>query len=295
VLTGVANPGFPDDGAVSAKGQDLFAARFSPSGTRLWSRLVGGSSTEQAQGVGFDDAGRAVIVGSTNSFDFPTTWDASDAVYDGGGSPGDGVLVVLDGVDGALAHGTFFGGNGYDDLRAIAVASPCRATIAGVGNSTQLATGSPSFGGAVSRTRRRGRRRRPASARGAYARRRGCVRRAVGRVLGRRAETAEPHPRSARTAPRRRPRGHLRRRRRSGAPIVLGACPTAFDAATLEAVVPLGARCGRQHGASAFRFRPRCRSRGFRCASGSAVLAPSEPLGIAASNGVEWRSATDAQ
>lgn len=287
VLTGVANPGFPDDGAVSAKGQDLFAARFSPSGTRLWSRLVGGSSTEQAQGVGFDDAGRAVIVGSTNSFDFPTTWDASDAVYDGGGSPGDGVLVVLDGVDGALAHGTFFGGNGYDDLRAIAVASPCRATIAGVGNSTQLATGSPSFGGA---------------ARGLD----DAVVAAVllppaARTLGVAAACGAPSvvfsagvPKLGTTsvlgadgAPST-PAWLLLSAPPVGAPIVLGACPTAFDAATLEAVVPLvlDAAGAWSVGIPLPTSVPLA---GVSVRLGLAVLAPSEPLGIAASNGVEWR------
>ncbi len=287
VVAGVANPGFPDDGANPAKGQDLFAARFTSAGARLWSRLVGGSSTEQAQAVGFDDAGRAVLVGSTNSFDFPTTWDAFDAVYDGGGSPGDGVVVVLDGGDGALRHGTFFGGDGYDDWRAAVVSAPCRVTMAGVGNSTVLPGSAASFGPVVrglddavvaaldvppaART---------LSAGGACGASTTAFTGTVP-VLGTSPVLAAVGaPEAAGWL--------LLSDVPVGAPVALGACATTFDPASLQGVVPVVF-----DGAGTWSVPVALPSvvalAGIRVRLGLALLAPSEPLGIAASNGVEWR------
>lgn len=287
VVAGVANPGFPDDGANPAKGQDLFAARFSEAGTRLWSRLVGGSSTEQAQAVGFDDAGRAVLVGSTNSFDFPTTWDAFDAVYDGGGSPGDGVVVVLDGGSGALRHGTFFGGDGYDDWRAAAVSAPCRVTMAGVGNSTVLPGSAAGFG-AVARglddaivaaldV--------PPAARSTSA----------GGVCGAPSTTLTGAVPLLGTSPTLSAAGApgavgwlLLSDVPTGAPLTLGACSTAFDPASLQAVVPLTLDAAGTWSVPVA-LPSAVALAGIRVRLGLAVLAPSEPLGVAASNGVEWR------
>ena len=149
LLAGYASTGFQDSLGTPTVGQDMFATRFGTTGTRLWSRVIGGSSTELAQSVALDDAGRVVLVGATNSSNFPVTWDACDQSYAGGGSPGDGVVVVLDSVSGALAHATYFGGNGYDDLRAAVVEAPCRVTLAGVGNSTNLTSSLNAFGSAA--------------------------------------------------------------------------------------------------------------------------------------------------
>lgn len=287
VVAGVANPGFPDDGASPPKGQDLFAARFSAGGTRLWSRLVGGSSTEQAQAVGFDDAGRAVLVGSTNSSDFPTTWDAFDATYDGGGSPGDGVVVVLDGNDGALRHGTFFGGDGYDDWRAAVVSAPCRVTMAGVGNSTVLPGSAASFGPLV-----RGLddaivaaldvppAARATSAGGACGASSTTFAGTVPRLGTSPTLSAAGAPGAAgwlvlSDVP-------------TGAPLALGTCPTAFDAASLQAVVPLTLDAAGTWSVPVA-LPSVVALAGIRVRLGLAVLAPSESLGIAASNGVEWR------
>ena len=76
-------------GAVSAMlhgERDATLARLSPDGSSLfYSTYLGGSDVDQARGVAVDTPGDVVITGSTSSTDFPTTSQAFDTTYNGGG------------------------------------------------------------------------------------------------------------------------------------------------------------------------------------------------------------------
>jgi hypothetical protein len=76
-------------GAVStalAGERDAFLARLSSDGSRLfYSSYLGGHDMDQARSVMEDGSGGVVITGSTSSADFPTTPQAYDTTYNGGG------------------------------------------------------------------------------------------------------------------------------------------------------------------------------------------------------------------
>lgn len=76
-------------GAVSTalRGErDATLARLSPDGSSLfYGTYLGGSDMDQARSVAVDGLGDVVITGSTSSDDFPTTPQAFDTIYNGGG------------------------------------------------------------------------------------------------------------------------------------------------------------------------------------------------------------------
>ena len=51
---------------------DVFIARFSPFGSRLYSSCLGGVSNDHGIGIALDDSGNFYITGYTNSYNFPT-------------------------------------------------------------------------------------------------------------------------------------------------------------------------------------------------------------------------------
>ena len=66
--------------------RDATLARLSPDGSSLfYGTYLGGSDMDQARGVAVDGLGDVVITGSTSSGDFPTTPQAFDTIYNGGG------------------------------------------------------------------------------------------------------------------------------------------------------------------------------------------------------------------
>ncbi|MGV3615007.1 MAG: SBBP repeat-containing protein [Fimbriimonas sp.] len=52
---------------------DAYVARFAPTGTTLYSAIIGGSDYDIGTGVAVDDEGNAYILGESGSFDFPRT------------------------------------------------------------------------------------------------------------------------------------------------------------------------------------------------------------------------------
>jgi hypothetical protein len=83
---------------------------------------LGGTGTDIANGVAVDKAGRILVVGQTDSTDFPTA-----SAYQGSvnGSGTEAFVAVIDpALSGAstLAYSTYLGGTNWDSGRAIAVA-----------------------------------------------------------------------------------------------------------------------------------------------------------------------------
>lgn len=86
--------------SVSQDGQhDIFLAKYTPNGTLIWVKALGGSSGEQAHDVAVDGAGDVYIGGHfSGTVDFGgvshTSWN--------GGMAGDGFVAKYSGIDGSL-------------------------------------------------------------------------------------------------------------------------------------------------------------------------------------------------
>jgi len=88
---------------------DAFVTKFSPDGSTLaYSTYLGGDGWDYGYGVAVDGHGHAYVIGSTESYDFPTTPGALDSSRNGYES--DAFVVKLNLTGSGLAYSTFFGG-----------------------------------------------------------------------------------------------------------------------------------------------------------------------------------------
>lgn len=94
-------------------GYDGFVTKLSSSGGGLfWSTFLGGSLGEIPKALTLDQEGHPVLVGMTNSTDFPTTAGSYDTVFNGG--TWDGFATKLHASGAALIWSSFVGGTGSD-------------------------------------------------------------------------------------------------------------------------------------------------------------------------------------
>jgi len=122
---------------------DAFVTRFAPGGKSVvFSTYIGGSQADQANAIAVDSAGNSVVVGVTQSSDFPTL-DASQnipglfgagtcSISTGVGTQicSDAFVVRLD-PSGAGLYSTYLGGSQNDFAQAVAVDSTGTPYIAG--------------------------------------------------------------------------------------------------------------------------------------------------------------------
>lgn len=105
-----------------AGGTDAFVAKVRPDGSALiWSTYAGGGRDDEATGVVVED-GRATVVGSTRSIDFPTA-DAVQATCGGCIAPGffaDAFVMTLAAEGNHIDFSTFLGGTAEETGDAIA-------------------------------------------------------------------------------------------------------------------------------------------------------------------------------
>ena len=130
-ITGYTSGPFPTTPGVlqtASQGTDAFVAKFNSSGSLVYSTLVGGAGTDQANGVAADLTG-AYITGSTTSTSF-TGAPAGGArtVYAGGE---DAFVAKLKPTGTALLYFTFLGGSSVDFGTAITVDGTGNAYIGG--------------------------------------------------------------------------------------------------------------------------------------------------------------------
>jgi len=119
------------------QGMDAFIMRVDTSGSKFgFVRHFSGSQWEGVQGITTDDEGYIYAVGSTYSADFPVSSNAHQNRF---GGKSDAFLVRLNRM-GHVEWSTFFGGDGDEDGRAIALDSEGNIHIAGRTQSTNLVT-----------------------------------------------------------------------------------------------------------------------------------------------------------
>ncbi len=95
---------------------DIAIVKLSPSGTLLASTFIGGGGNDNSDGIQVDASGNVFLTGSTDSSDFPVTWDTAYQATKG--NDNDAVIVVLSADFGRLLYSTFLGGDTYDNGRA---------------------------------------------------------------------------------------------------------------------------------------------------------------------------------
>ena len=65
-----------------------FVLKLNPAGdTLIYSTYLGGSNIETGSGIAVDSAGNAIVIGETQSSDFPVTASAAQPVFGGGQCP----------------------------------------------------------------------------------------------------------------------------------------------------------------------------------------------------------------
>jgi MYXO-CTERM domain-containing protein len=136
------SPDFPVPGGfdtVLDGGLDAFVTKVDATGASLvWSSFLGGSSSDQANGLAVDGSGNAYVAGYTFSPDFPVP-GGFDTALDGGL---DAFVTKVD-SSGSLAWSSFLGGTSSDYGYAIAVDAGGNAYVTGYTYSTDF----PSAGG----------------------------------------------------------------------------------------------------------------------------------------------------
>jgi uncharacterized protein (TIGR03437 family) len=133
--------GFSDDNGFYNPG-DAWVAKLNPAGGQLlYSTYLGGALNDFASGVAVDSNGNAIVVGATNSSDFPTTTGALYTQYRGANNvqpnfgpsiAGDGFVTIVNPTGTALSYSTFFGGSGRDGISSVAVDAQNNIYVTGI-------------------------------------------------------------------------------------------------------------------------------------------------------------------
>src|SRR6266571_957602 len=135
--------------AIVGGGSNIFVSRLDlGTGTLVFSTYLGGGLDDSVTDVALDTAGNAIVVGATDSQDFPTTAAAFDATLAGT----DGFVAKLMADGSSLLYSSFVGGSNTDWVIAAAV------TANGVVHATgyTVSTDFPTTEGALSRSYRGG-------------------------------------------------------------------------------------------------------------------------------------------
>ncbi|MCB9232557.1 MAG: hypothetical protein H6581_12880 [Bacteroidia bacterium] len=116
----------------NAGGSDLYIARLNTNRQITWATLYGGSNYESSAQLYEDKYGKLWACGVTQSTNFPAFNPGGGAFYQGtmGGGTSDGYLVGFDN-NGVRKWATYYGGNSYDEIIALAGDSSGRIFMGG--------------------------------------------------------------------------------------------------------------------------------------------------------------------
>ncbi len=104
-------------------------------GAPVYSTYLGGGDIDVANGVAIDGSGRAYVVGTTSSTDFPTTTGAYSSTNSGGA---DAFVAELNAAGNGLLYSTYLGGSDTENGTGIALDASNMVYVTG-------ATASPDF------------------------------------------------------------------------------------------------------------------------------------------------------
>jgi len=110
---------------------DIAIVKFSPTGALLRSTLIGGSGSENPDGIYADASGNVFFVGETSSKDFPITPSAQQTRFGGGR---DAIVVRLSADFSRLLYSTFMGGPAVDNGRSAFLGADGSLYLTGASN-----------------------------------------------------------------------------------------------------------------------------------------------------------------
>ncbi len=130
------------DGTINGN-YDVAVSKISSNGkTLLYSTFIGGSGYDYASDIVLK-GGNAIVVGDTDSTDFPVTGGALQGTNAGSA---DGFVLELSASGSALVASTYVGGSGYDTLRSVALdAATNNVAVTGWTNSPDYPTTAGAF------------------------------------------------------------------------------------------------------------------------------------------------------
>ncbi len=119
-------------------GSDGFLVKLDSEGDEiLYSTYLGASNWDRAADIAVESPESICIIGSTESYEFPTTSGAFDETYN---ADGDGFVLKLDPSSNTLLFSSFFGGFETDDLYSVDLDSSGNVYVAGETESENLPT-----------------------------------------------------------------------------------------------------------------------------------------------------------
>jgi hypothetical protein len=121
---------------------DGFLAVLSSDGALLYSTFLGGSGSENLADFAKDPMGNMIIVGSTNSTDFPVTPDAYQPEI---GGLSDAIIVEIEANRGAIGYSTFFGGAEFDAANELELDGEGHIVLTGTSMSDDFPTSDNAF------------------------------------------------------------------------------------------------------------------------------------------------------
>ena len=126
----------------SPDGDELFVVKLNPSATAIeYSTMLGGSGGDFVTGMGVDAFGSVVLVGNTDSADFPTSLGAFDSTLNGY----DAFATRLNSTGTGLIYSTYVGGAASDTASAVTVNAGGAATLVGQTDSIDFPTSPGAF------------------------------------------------------------------------------------------------------------------------------------------------------
>jgi hypothetical protein len=117
---------------------DCYVLKFAPNGLDLiYATVIGGTGYDRPEDIAVDIMGNIVVVGITDSIDFPSMV-AHDSSYNGGAPEdyiwidgGDCFIFKLNALGDSLVYSSYFGGSDYDTATGLALDSEGYACITG--------------------------------------------------------------------------------------------------------------------------------------------------------------------
>lgn len=126
---------------------DGFLVKLAPNGDALaYGTYLGGTLNDVALGVAVDSKGDAVVVGGTESSDFPVTTGALASTYQGnsnegtGSAAGDAFVTVVNPDGSGLVFSTYLGGNGIEEARGVVLDAQGNIYVTGMTDSANFPT-----------------------------------------------------------------------------------------------------------------------------------------------------------